>query len=438
MKRPQLIALLAFIGLTATAGVMKINQAPTLRTNAPGENTCAGCHSGNVNNGNASINFNLPTEYVPGQTYSLTFEIDDSTFPSGRFGFTTTALDENDLKAGAFNVLNSTTTSLQVGTVTGNQREYIGHKAASGSISTWTYEWTAPANPIGPVTFYTVGISANGNNSTSGDFAYQQTFTMNPLIVPPTAGFETNSPLCVERQITFVDTSSGTVSSYAWDFGPNATPATANTAGPHQVSFSQAGPQNVQLIVNGPNESDTSSMQIDLNPSPAQPTIAFSNDSLVANGEPGSYQWYFVLAGGGLDSIPNASDSILVYADFYDLSQNSGMIQVSVQNDSDCETLSESFTLPFRTSIGNQLGDNPIKLYPNPAQDFLYVEYDFTGRAELEITILSLAGQSLRKQRNDFDGQNAISVSTAGIASGLYLLEVRHGEQTQVFKWRKE
>ncbi|MFK7923127.1 MAG: choice-of-anchor V domain-containing protein [Bacteroidia bacterium] len=438
MNKPQLIALLCFIGLTATAGVMKINQAPTLRTNAPGENTCAGCHSGNVNNGNATINFNLPTEYVPGQTYSLTFEIDDSTFPNGRLGFTTTALDGSNLKAGDFNALNTATTSLQVGTVQGNQRQYIGHKAAAGSVSSWTYEWTAPANAVGPIEFYTVGISANGNNSTSGDFAYQQTFTINPLIVPPTAGYQLTSPKCSDRLITFADTSLGTIDTYAWDFGPNATPATANTQGPHQVSFSQNGPHNIQLIVNGPNQSDTTNTLLELSTPPTQPAIDFANDSLVALGEAGTYQWFFVNTAGTLDSIPNANDSVLVYADFYDLGQNTGMVSVSVQNPAQCETFSDAFTLPFRTSIGNQLGESPISLYPNPAQDFLHIDYAFAGRAELQIRILSLEGKTLLSQSSAFDGQNTINVPTAGIASGLYLLEVRHGKQQQVFKWRKE
>ncbi|MEM6346867.1 MAG: choice-of-anchor V domain-containing protein [Bacteroidota bacterium] len=441
MNKPQLLALLCFVGLTATAGVMKINQAPILRTGAPNESSCAGCHSGNVNNGPATINFNLPSDYIPGQTYTLTYEIDDSSFPNGRFGFTTTALDGNNLKAGDFTALNTTTTSLQVGNVQGNQRQYIGHKASSGSVNSWTYEWTAPPTDVGPVQFYVVGISADGNNSTSGDFSYLQSLTINPSVappVPPSAGFEITSPLCEERQIVFQDTSSGDIDTYAWDFGPNATPQTANTAGPHTVTYGQAGPQAVQLIVTGGTDADTSTTQIDISTNPAAPSIAYSNDSLIASGESGSYQWYFVLAGGSLDSIPNASDSVLVYADFYDLAQNSGLVQVSVKNTNDCATLSESFTLPFRTSIGNQLAGQAIKLYPNPTKDLLFIDYDYAGFAELEITLFSLEGKVLAKQQADFRAQNTVSISTAGIARGLYLLEVSHGEHKEVFKWRKE
>lgn len=72
------------------------------------------------------------------------------------------------------------------------------------------------------------------------------------------AGF-TASPLtvCVGTTVTYTDTTSGTVTSWAWNFGANATPATANTAGPHTVTYSATGLKTAQLIVIGPEGSDT-------------------------------------------------------------------------------------------------------------------------------------------------------------------------------------
>ncbi|MEL6650984.1 MAG: choice-of-anchor V domain-containing protein [Bacteroidota bacterium] len=373
-------------------------------------------------------------EYDPGQTYNLTFEIDDSTFPNGRFGFTTTALDENNLAAGSFTIVNSANTSLQTGNVGGNQRQYMGHRSATNSISTWTYEWTAPANPVGEITFYTYGVAANGNSSTSGDFTYSQTFSMNPLLAPPVAGFEINSPLCSEQAIIFSDTSSGVISSYAWDFGANASPPSANTNGPHSVVFSQAGTQTIQLIVNGPNEADTITQQIEVFAPPTAPAVSFANDSLTAQGESGSYQWFFVQNGGGLDSIPGANDSILAYADFYSLSQNTGIVQVSVQNQAQCATLSESFTLPFPTDIEVPAAIE-LRLYPNPGRDRLELEFVESGFAERQIRLLSLTGQTLREARIN---QSQVSINTADLAPGLYLVEVREGEKQISLKWRKE
>lgn len=72
------------------------------------------------------------------------------------------------------------------------------------------------------------------------------------------AGF-VGSPLtvCTNVPVTFTDTTSGTVATYAWTFGTGATPATASTVGPHSVSYSTTGSKTVQLIATGPEGTDT-------------------------------------------------------------------------------------------------------------------------------------------------------------------------------------
>jgi len=57
----------------------------------------------------------------------------------------------------------------------------------------------------------------------------------------------------IELPIVFTDNSISVESSstYHWDFGENASPRTANTVGPHTVSFSETGSKTVTLTVNG-------------------------------------------------------------------------------------------------------------------------------------------------------------------------------------------
>jgi len=43
----------------------------------------------------------------------------------------------------------------------------------------------------------------------------------------------------------------GTINSFAWDFGADATPATASTEGPHTVTYSSLGEKTVTLTING-------------------------------------------------------------------------------------------------------------------------------------------------------------------------------------------
>jgi PKD repeat protein len=54
---------------------------------------------------------------------------------------------------------------------------------------------------------------------------------------------------CKDETIQFTDSSVGNVSAYVWDFGSGATPATANTKGPHSVKYSNGGSKTVSLKI---------------------------------------------------------------------------------------------------------------------------------------------------------------------------------------------
>ncbi len=75
-----------------------------------------------------------------------------------------------------------------------------------------------------------------------------------------TADF-TASPLtvCIGQSVTFTDASSGTTGTvtYNWNFGPGASPATANTIGPHTVTYSTSGYKTVSLTISDDNGNDT-------------------------------------------------------------------------------------------------------------------------------------------------------------------------------------
>ncbi|MBL0105603.1 MAG: PKD domain-containing protein [Bacteroidetes bacterium] len=62
--------------------------------------------------------------------------------------------------------------------------------------------------------------------------------------------------VCLGQSATFTNSSSGTVTSYSWNFGSGASPATATTVGPHTVTYSTTGLKTISLTVTnsaGPN-----------------------------------------------------------------------------------------------------------------------------------------------------------------------------------------
>jgi PKD repeat protein len=114
---------------------------------------------------------------------------------------------------------------------------------------------------------------ANGTNATSqnpqvqfnayGNYSVQLTATnshgsdtlllANDISVNnANAGFLVNfTKVIINNNVVFTDQSTCNISSYSWNFGEGATPATANTQGPHTVTYSSTGFKTISLTING-------------------------------------------------------------------------------------------------------------------------------------------------------------------------------------------
>lgn len=88
----------------------------------------------------------------------------------------------------------------------------------------------------------------------------------------PTPNFSADlNTLCENDVVTYTDASTGSVVTYAWNFGSGASPATANTAGPHTVTYSSSGAKTVSLTING-TEVETKTDFVTVNAIPSAPT----------------------------------------------------------------------------------------------------------------------------------------------------------------------
>ncbi|MDN5199939.1 PKD domain-containing protein [Fulvivirgaceae bacterium BMA10] len=72
------------------------------------------------------------------------------------------------------------------------------------------------------------------------------------IVGPTAAAFNADLlTACTNDSVTFNNTSSGDITSVSWDFGEGASPATANTLGPHKVKYNTTGSKTVSLTING-------------------------------------------------------------------------------------------------------------------------------------------------------------------------------------------
>ena len=171
-------------GACTTGIILAFSSGPPLaRTGDFGENTCLECHLGNSLNapgGSLSIS-GVPANYEPGQTYQIQVTVMRSGQQRWGFELATRAVS-NAQQAGT---LVSTDANTQISSFNGIQ--YITHTSGGTFLGSaqgmWTFDWTAPAVPVGTVSFGAAGNAANGNFSNSGDFIYTARVTSEPAQV---------------------------------------------------------------------------------------------------------------------------------------------------------------------------------------------------------------------------------------------------------------
>jgi hypothetical protein len=155
-------------------------------TGAPTTNlTCAssGCHSGSPTTDATKFTFKMSTSaiglqdasatvtssstYVPGNTYWVSMALNGT---GGRYGFSFTALNSSNAQAGTFTITDANTVLV-------NGSKDVSHKNAN-STKGWTWKWNAPST-ANPVSFYYVGMLANGTGNQTGDDVYKSSVTIN-------------------------------------------------------------------------------------------------------------------------------------------------------------------------------------------------------------------------------------------------------------------
>jgi hypothetical protein len=184
-----MLLVIGAILIVTTSGVADIlsSGAPVGSTGASGELTCgkSGCHTGdnganNINTGKGTLSITSEqniTNYTPGETYTITVALKETGVQ--RFGFSLTALDENNNKAGTLIVTDQQRTQIFQGAHQFTGRDYltyrmIGTNPYEPGKGLWTFQWKAPDQPTGTITFYAAGISANNDATDKGDLVYTQ------------------------------------------------------------------------------------------------------------------------------------------------------------------------------------------------------------------------------------------------------------------------
>lgn len=218
-----------------------------------------------------------------------------------------------------------------------------------------------------------VGICGYGNNLYLSNFAVN---TSNGMSV----GFDLAGNYCTNTDLTFSNTSVGNINSYSWNFGAGATPATANTAGPHLVRYNTTGPKTASLAITGPLGTINADQNFAIS-LPASASFSFAQNGAALNftstsTNASSYYWDF--GDGNTSTDPNPTHTYAV----------SDVYQVRHMAISSCASdTSEQTIAAFATSV-RELADLKAVIFPNPGKGSFQIRLnglDATASSSLEV-----------------------------------------------------
>lgn len=231
---------------------------------------------------------------------------------------------------------------------------------------------------------------------------------------------------CTGGQVTYTDQSTG-ATSWLWSFGADATPATATTQGPHQVTYSQPGFKTVSLTING-TTTQTINNIVEVLPDAVAAcnwtqlsrTISFYNNSANA----ASYLWEF-----GDSNTSTLENPVHEYA-------ADGVYVVSlIAYSADCQNGFWSEDIIINTVGLSEVNATPqFSVFPNPGAGNLSI-HSPQNLDRVSIVIFDASGRKVRSyQFQDLLANSNTTLAESLTVSGIYFLQL----QCDKYTWREK
>jgi hypothetical protein len=88
-------------------------------------------------------------------------------------------------------------------------------------------------------------------------------------------------------------------------------------------------------------------------------------------------------------------------------------------------------TIPFATGISTLTDNGTIKVFPNPANDYIFIEGTLSSSANLQVNIINMFGQKMMDKSLYANGNFSEKINIGGIPNGVYFIEIRSGEMVR-------
>lgn len=281
----------------------------------------------------------------------------------------------------------------------------------------YSYQWQLDETPInGAVNMnlttldsgsYNVVVTQNGCTDTSNSVYV----TVIPL--PGAAAYVSNpSGMVCPNDSFYVYVAANPGSTFQWQLnGANITGATTDT-----FATNVLGTYNVLVTNSGCTGVSNPLAVSDYNVT--TPIISVSGSSLVASAGV-SYQWY-----AGSAAITGATQQTYT-------PPTQGSYSVLVTDSNGCSKLSAPF---MADGVGSVSDFAQVSVYPNPAHESLSVAINSSSESFFTITMYDMIGHEVAALFSGTQGAGSYvhQASTAGLASGIYLVKISDGTSTMV------
>lgn len=311
-------------------------------------------------------------------------------------------------------VTGATLTSHQQRTVTWDCTDLAGNVVPDGDY-TIRVEYT-DKHAQGPLTAVTFTKAGSSVHLTPANQTYFTNMDLQYTPAAPTADFSVNqTTVCTSQSVVFTDASSG-ATGWEWDFGADAVPATANTAGPHTVSYTTSGQKTITLTVNGTAVSTQTNLVTVLDAAAASFSYNVSQNLNVqftnASSNSTSWSWDF---GDGTTSTEESPMHSYAAAGSY-------TILLTASNGS-CEN-AFSQTIELSTQSISEDENTGLHIFPNPAKDkvSIIVDKPLTDRAILHI--YTAEGREISSLKLEKSGNNSFFISLNNLQPGYYWIQI--------------
>ena len=255
-------------------------------------------------------------------------------------------------------------------------------------------------------------------------------------VAPPTAGFtETSTAINITQSIIFSDASvaNPSATSWLWTF-TGGTPNISNQQNP-TVTYNSVGVFDVKLIVYNSVGSDTITkfgwITVTDPGSVTAPAANFvaSATSInqggtvdftdISSNTPTSWQWFFTNGTPSSSTTQNPTGIQYNTAGTFDVT-----LIATNSAGSDTETKSGFITVAGPDGIEGISELNSILIFPNPADDNLFISLDINGDEEVTIELLSMEGKLIQTKKVKGAGNVSLKYDVENLATGTYMLKL--------------